>query len=171
MSLIDRLLGREARQREPLRPLWHRVVEIAREKHWYAARGIADTVTGRFDAITLVLVLVLIRMERSDLLAQPGTFLTELFVEDMDGQLRQSGVGDPSVGKHVRNLMATLGGRLGAIREALPQGAAALEPVLERNVSLTEGADTHALADGVLALWADLQATSDEALLAGEIAR
>ena len=171
MSFFSRLLGKDAAQREALRPLWHRIVEIAREKHWYATRGIADTVSGRFDTITLVLALALIRMERSDVLQASGTLLTELFVADMDGQLRQSGVGDPSVGKHVRNLMATLGGRLGALRSALPQGKEALVPVLERNVSLVEGANVDALAEGGLALWQDFEATGDEALLEGRIER
>ena len=56
-----------------IRPLWHRIVEIAREKAWYTTLGVADTVPGRFDAITLVLALVLLRMEaEADLAALDG---------------------------------------------------------------------------------------------------
>jgi cytochrome b pre-mRNA-processing protein 3 len=173
VSLIDRLLGRSVDDRAPVRPLWHRVVEIAREKPWYAHHGVADTVAGRFDAVTLVLSLVILRMERDEPLKVLSARLTELFVDDMDGQLRQSGVGDLVVGKRMGKLMMVLGGRMGALREALAQGgpAAALVPVLERNMTLVDGADTRALAEAVLALARRIDATGAEALLAGEIER
>ncbi|HIQ17996.1 MAG TPA: hypothetical protein EYH41_08370 [Novosphingobium capsulatum] len=124
MSLLARLMGRSHDERDGVRPLWHRVVEIAREKEWYATCGVADSVAGRFDMITLILALVLLRMERDEALITPSVWLTELFVEDMDGQLRQGGVGDLVVGKHIGKLMGTLGGRLGAYRTALASGQA-----------------------------------------------
>jgi cytochrome b pre-mRNA-processing protein 3 len=37
---------------------------------------------------------------------------------DMDGTLRQDGIGDQVVGKHIGRMMAALGGRLGAYRDA-----------------------------------------------------
>lgn len=173
VSLIDRLLGRNFDDRAPVRPLWHHLVEIAREKPWYAQYGIADTVPGRFDAVTLVLSLVMLRMERDDALRILAARLTELFVEDMDGQLRQSGVGDLVVGKRMGKLMMVLGGRMGALREALALSdpAAALVPVLDRNVTLIENADKQALATAVLSLARQIDATTPEALLAGDIAR
>jgi cytochrome b pre-mRNA-processing protein 3 len=88
----------------------------------------------------------------------------------MDGQLRQSGIGDPTVGKHVRKLVTTLGGRLGALREAMPQGAAALIPVLERNVTLRDGADLAPFADAMARLVEAVGETSADALLAGQFA-
>ena len=170
--MLSRLLGSRGQSRSDLRPLWHRVVEIARERAWYAQCGVADTVPGRFDAIALVLALVLLRMERSPALISSAALLTELFVDDMDGQLRESGVGDLVVGKHIGRLMSTLGGRLGAYRSALAASDdAALGEALERNVSLTDGADRAALAEAVRMLATQLAALSDAALLAGEIAR
>jgi cytochrome b pre-mRNA-processing protein 3 len=54
---------------------------------WYAECGVADTLAGRFDAITLVLSGVAAHGSRG---AQgPIALLTELFVTDMDGQLRE----------------------------------------------------------------------------------
>ncbi|MCP6606682.1 hypothetical protein NL500_31285, partial [Klebsiella pneumoniae] len=69
--------------------------------------------------VTLVLCLLLLRMERSADLKMHCALLTELFVTDMDGQLRESGVGDLVVGKHIGRLMSVLGGRLGAYHAAL----------------------------------------------------
>ncbi|KHK93149.1 ubiquinol-cytochrome C chaperone family protein [Novosphingobium malaysiense] len=175
MSLISRIFGKNADSRETVRPLWHRVVEIAREKQWYAQCGVADTVPGRFDAVTMVLALVMLRMERDkdsdDALIEPSVRLTELFVDDMDGQLRQSGVGDLVVGKRMGKLMSVLGGRIGAFREALRKDDAALIEVLERNVTLNDGADMPRLAGEVRALHAQIDALSNEDLLAARIER
>ena len=171
MSIISRLFGKSADDREPVRPLWHRIVEIAREKAWYARYGVADTVPGRFDAITLVIALVLLRMEREEALIGPSARLTELFVEDMDGQMRQAGVGDLVVGKRMGKLMSTLGGRLAALRSALQQGEEALVPVLVRNVTLVDDADTAALASAVMALARQIDALDAESLLAARIPR
>src|SRR5690606_21767964 len=130
-----------------------------------------DTVPGRFDAITLVLSLVLVRMEREEALIEPSVRLTELFVEDMDGQLRENGVGDIVVGKRIGKLMSVLGGRLGAIRDALPLGEAALVPVLERNVTMIEGADATALTRAALALSETIERLPAEDILAARIPR
>jgi cytochrome b pre-mRNA-processing protein 3 len=170
LTFLSRLFGKREDDLAPVRPLWRRVVEIARDKAWYADCGVADTVPGRFDAITLVLALVLLRMERDEALMEPSVRLTELFVDDMDGQLRQSGIGDLVVGKHIGKLMGTLGGRLGALREALPQGDAALADVVARNVTLAEEGDASKVAQAARALADRLAATSGEDLLAARIA-
>ena len=171
MALLERLLGRKPAEIE-LRPLWHRVVEIAREPQWYATGGIADSLPGRFDAITVVLSLVLLRMEASEPVRGHTARLTELFVADMDGQLRQSGVGDVVMGKHMGRLMSALGGRIDAFRAGLAEpDDAMLAAAVERNVTLIEGADTAAVAQAMRALAAALTQTDDAALIAGTIAR
>jgi cytochrome b pre-mRNA-processing protein 3 len=169
MSLLARLLGQTRDDRDAARPLWHRVVEIAREKEWYATCGVADSVPGRFDMITLVLSLVLLRMEREEALIQPSVWLTELFVDDMDGQLRESGVGDLVVGKHIGKLMGTLGGRLGAYREGLEAGEEVFAAALARNMTLTEGSDPHPLARRARAFAAGLALVPADRVLAAEI--
>lgn len=175
MSLISRILGKRPDSRAAMRPLWHRVVEIAREKSWYADCGVADSVPGRFDAVTLVLALVMLRMERDkatdDTLIEPSVRLTEMFVDDMDGQLRQSGIGDLVVGKHMGRLMSVLGGRIGALREALRQDDAALIAALERNVTLVEGVDKPRLAAEVRRLHGQIDALSNEDVMAARIER
>ena len=171
MALLERLLGRKPADIE-LRPLWHRVVEIARELHWYATGGIADSLPGRFDAITIVLSLVLLRMEASEPVRGHTARLTELFVADMDGQLRQSGVGDVVMGKHMGRLMSALGGRIDAFRAGLAApDDTVLAAAVERNITLIEGADTAAVASAMRALAATLTQTDDAALMAGTIAR
>lgn len=170
MSFITRFLGIGRDPREELRPLWHGVVATSREPEWYSQAGVEDTVEGRFDMITLVLSLTLLRMENSQELAPKTGMLTELFVADMDRQLRDSGVGDLMVGKKMGRLMSALGGRLGSMREALgEQGDDALAEVLDRNMRVSADGPPLELAARTRALHADLAAQDDEALLAGAL--
>lgn len=172
MSLLNRLLGRPDPAQEQVRPLWLKVVEIAREPDWYARGGIADSVPGRFDAITLVLALVMLRMERDPALSAPSGRLTELFVNDMDGQLRQSGIGDLSVGKQIGKLMGALGGRIEAFRTGLAESEdAALIAAVDRNLTFGENGNPAAVASEIRVLTAALARLSDDELLAGKIAR
>ena len=167
MNLLQRIF-RPAPAMPPRLALWHAIVGEARDKRWYRDFGVADSVEGRFDMITLVLAVVLLRIEREGDGAS-SVALTELFIEDMDSQLRQSGVGDLMVGKHVGKLMATLGGRIGALREALPVGGAALAEAVARNATLIEGTDAAPLADELLRLHAEIERVPFEALLAGSL--
>jgi cytochrome b pre-mRNA-processing protein 3 len=141
MSFLSRLLGTAPDPRESVRPLWHRVIELARDPAFYRDCGVADSVAGRFDMITAVLSVVMVRIEAADLRAE-SALLAELFVEDMDAQLRQFGVNDVVMGKRIGRLMSVLGGRLGAYRGALNAGdQARLTAAVARNVTFAEGAD------------------------------
>ena len=170
MSLLARLFSSRPDPRENLRPLWHRVVELSREPALYRDDGVADSVAGRFDMIAAVLALVMLRLER-DGMAQETVWLTELFVADMDSQLRETGVGDLVVGKHIGKLVAVLGGRLGALREALASDdPAMLEAALERNVTMSEGRGTGDLARRLRAFAGRLAGLASDEVLAGRIA-
>ena len=82
-----------------------------------------DTIDGRFDMVAAVTALVLLRLEaEGEAGAGRSVLLTEMFIDDMDATLRQIGIGDYVVGKHVGRMMSALGGRLGAFREALAAG-------------------------------------------------
>jgi cytochrome b pre-mRNA-processing protein 3 len=96
--------------------LYHGVVAEARRPEWYLAGEVPDTMDGRFDMVALILSLVLIRLEDEGA-AQLCADVTERFIADMDGSLRQDGVGDQVVGKHIGRMVAALGGRLGAYRD------------------------------------------------------
>jgi cytochrome b pre-mRNA-processing protein 3 len=169
MSFLSRLLGTQPDPREALRPLWHRVVELAREPSFYAQCGVADSVGGRFDLITAVLCTVMVRVEASEMRTE-SALLAELFVEDMDAQLREFGVNDVVVGKRMGKLMSVLGGRLGAYRGALnDRDRDRLIAAVARNVTFSETADEAASAAGVadklLALSGRLAGFSDDELL------
>jgi len=169
MSFISRLLGTEPDPREAVRPLWHRVVELAREPSFYADCGVADSVGGRFDLITAILCTVMVRVEASDMRAE-SSLLAELFVEDMDGQLREFGVNDVVVGKRIGKLMSVLGGRLGAYRSALNEkDRDKLIAAVTRNVTFgpdqNESTGAAGVTDKLLALSDRLAGFSDEDII------
>ena len=74
------------------------------------------------------------------------------------------------VGKHVGRLVSVLGGRLGALRDALRAGEqGALEEVLARNVTMAGGRDTAALAKRLRSFADTVCALDSKALLAGDV--
>ena len=172
MSFLQRLLGTRPDPREEWRPLWHRLVGIAREEHWYATRGAADTLDGRFDMISMLTALFMLRLEEEPEGMPAAARLTELFVEDMEGQMREAGIGDPTVGKMMGRMMATLGGRAGSLRAALAQADdTELGGVVNRNMHLSDEANGPArIAAGLRELHVRLRATPVETLRQGEVA-
>jgi cytochrome b pre-mRNA-processing protein 3 len=169
MSFLSRLLGTAPDPREEVRPLWHRVIELARDPDYYSDCAVADSIAGRFDLITAVLSVVMVRVEASDMRAE-SALLAELFVEEMDGQLREFGVNDVVVGKRIGKLMSVLGGRLGAYRVALNTGDIdKLTGAVARNVTFAQGADeaasATAVAERLLALSERLGRFSDAEML------
>lgn len=119
--------------------------------------------------ITSVLSVVMVRVEASDLRAE-SALLAELFVEDMEGQLRELGTNDVVVGKRMGKLMSVLGGRLGAYRSALLAGdSERLAAAVERNTNFTDGGSAECVAKRLLALAETLAKIEDETLIAAEI--
>ena len=146
MSLLKRLFGNsEPDPKIKLVPLYNQIVAKAREPHWYVEGQVPDSMDGRFDMIAAILTLVILRLEEDVTRAQDMAHLTEVFVDDMDGQLREVGIGDMIVGKHIGRIMGAIGGRLGAFRDALAEPAM-LDDAILRNIYRSETADLAALA-------------------------
>ena len=170
MTLFQRLFGQPDRGAAPT--LYQAVVARARETHWYEAGGVADSVNGRFDMIAAVLAFLLLRLEGEPGAAELSAALAESFIDDMDGQLREIGIGDVVVGKHVGRMMGMLGGRIGAYRTGLAEGT--LGDALVRNLYRGEAPAAEALAHTEAALRQfhdSLVATPVTTLLAGELPR
>ncbi len=158
MTLFQRLFERLSGQREPepkdvIRPLYLAVVAKARLAHWYEEGAVADDIDGRFDMVAAMLVLVYLRLERegqgeteeAKQARRAIVHITELFVEDMEGQLREIGIGDQVVGKHMSRVTSAFGGRLGAYRDGFVRPAE-LGPAIVRNIYRGEEPAPEALA-------------------------
>ncbi|WP_226372633.1 ubiquinol-cytochrome C chaperone family protein [Allosphingosinicella flava] len=117
-----------------MQPLYRSIVATGRDPVWYRDGSVPDSVDGRFDMIATILSLVLIRLEQGGEAARAdAALLTELFIADMDGNIRQMGTGDLMVGKNIGKMMGALGGRIGTMRGALDSGEG-LEGPVSRNI-------------------------------------
>ena len=169
-SFLQRLFGSRADPKAGLLPLYEAVIAQGRQPHWYVDGAVPDTLDGRFDMIVAILAQVLIRLEAQGGV-QDSVWLTELFVDDMDGQLRQEGIGDVVVGKHIGRMMSALGGRISAYRDALT-GQADMADALRRNLYRGAPVSDAALAHVEGALrerWTRLGCLTRDALLTGDM--
>jgi cytochrome b pre-mRNA-processing protein 3 len=91
----------------------------ARLPHWYVEGKVPDTIDGRFAMLATVLALVLVRLEAE---GEAGNLLSvglaERFIEVMEAEHRELGLGDPTLGKTVRRLVGALEWRTDAWRLA-----------------------------------------------------
>ena len=170
LSFLQRIFGRTDR-RQALDPLYRGIVAAARDPAWYRDGQVPDTVDGRFDLIAALSALVLLRLEAEGEAGRvPAVLLAETFVADMDSSLRQIGIGDYVVGKHIGRMMGALGGRLGALREARESGDFA--EAVRRNLfhDAPPSPETLALVSERLAqLSRAIDAQPLESLLAGQM--
>lgn len=167
LGWLGRLLGEK---QDAALPLYNAVVQKARAEHWYLGGCVPDTVDGRFDMIAAVLAFVMLRMETEPAGGEPAARLAERFVDDMDGQLRELGIGDIVVGKHIGKMMSMLGGRLGAYRDGLAAGD--IDGALVRNLYRGAAPDPSALAhvrNALIAFRDALVSVPIATLIAGEL--
>jgi len=130
--------------------LYESAVRQARAPALYASLGAPDTVEGRFELLTLHVILLVERLRGEGGAAQASSqALFDTYVGDLDGALREMGVGDLSVGKRMRELGNAFYGRAAGYRkafEALPEQAP-LEDLIGRTILQdATGADPTALA-------------------------
>lgn len=105
--------------------LYGSVVTQARNPAFYSEMGIPDTLEGRYEMVVMHMALVLerLRTEGDDGIALSRETI-ETFVADMDGSMRELGVGDLTVPKKVKSAAAGLYARADAYRQALIQEGA-----------------------------------------------
>jgi len=100
----------------------------------YGPGRLADTLEGRFEALTLFACLALTRL-RAEAGAQPlAQSFTDALFSQLDAGLREAAVGDLSVPKRMHRLAGAFYGRLSAYEAALQnQDGAALALAIGRN--------------------------------------
>jgi cytochrome b pre-mRNA-processing protein 3 len=91
----------------------------AREPHWYIEGAVPDTIDGRFAMLATVIALVVVRLEQQGEEGNAASMaLTERFIEVMESEHRQIGLGDPKLGRTVRKLVGSLARRVALWRSA-----------------------------------------------------
>src|SRR5205814_2590629 len=92
--------------------LFAAVTAEARRRSWYVDGAVPDTLDGRFAVLATIMALVLVRLEREGERGHAASVaLTERFIEVMESEHRELGLGDPTLGKTVRKLVGMLARR------------------------------------------------------------
>jgi cytochrome b pre-mRNA-processing protein 3 len=151
--------------------LYAAAADQARLPAFYLSYGVEDSVEGRFEMAALHAYLLLRRLKSAGEDApRVSRALSDVFFSEMDGALRELGVGDLSVGKKIRAMAEAFYGRIAAYESALAADGepGRLASALSRNVYGEENAEAAArLADYVRRSIAVLGAQPDNRLLKG----
>jgi cytochrome b pre-mRNA-processing protein 3 len=100
--------------------LFAAVTTEARRPHWYIEGAMPDTIDGRFAVLATVATLVIVRLEQlGDQGDAASVALTERFIEVMEAEHRELGLGDPKLGRTVRKLVGSLARRTELWRSAV----------------------------------------------------
>lgn len=135
-----------AERKAQVKRLYQAVNAQARQPGFYLAGGVPDTLDGRFELLLLHATLAWRRLEAQGPQGRRvAQALFDLMFTDIHHALRQIGVGDLSVPRHIKRMMKAYKGRAlnydRALRAADP---AALAEALRRNLYATVAADTGA---------------------------
>ena len=125
------------RRRRIAAALYLDIVAQARQPAFYRDMAVPDTLDGRFDLIVLHTFLVIRRLRGQSPEAEGlSQALFDYLLSDMDQSLREIGVGDLSVGKHVKRMAKAFYGRSAAYGRSLdgePEGET-MQDALARNL-------------------------------------
>lgn len=150
--------------------LFDAATAIAREPHWYVEGEVPDTLDGRFAMMSTVVALVLARLERE---GETGTAasvaLTERFIEVMESEHRELGLGDPTLGKTVRKLVGALARRTELWRRA-DAGEIGWPEATRESLYKSESKGVAHSAQALDDLWQRLRRSDLAALQEGKIA-
>lgn len=157
---------------EPVLAIYSAIVAQSRQPVFYAEWLVPDTVTGRFDMISLHMALLFRRLRsetgRSKDFSQS---VFDLFFRDMDRSLREMGVGDLGVPKRIQKMGNIFFGLLAALSEPMDRNdSQALEAVLSRNIfDGAVGSNVEALAAYLLRQDRALMSNTAGDIVAGRI--
>jgi cytochrome b pre-mRNA-processing protein 3 len=173
--MFKRLFGRErAVNRDVIEALYAAIVAAARRETYFSQWDVPDTPLGRFEMISLHMVLVQHRLrDAGGGAAEIAQELIDDFFTDVDHSLRELGIGDLGVPKRMKKLARMYYGRTLSYAAAVEAGdREALAAALARNIRPDAVAWPHAgpLAGHVLASSAALAALPVESILQGRLA-
>ncbi len=172
MMIFGLLRKKNANQRIVERQYAH-LTAAARQPYLYEALGVPDTVMGRLEMLSAVMILYFRRTRASATSGQEiAQQIVDAFFQDIDHSIRELGISDVGVPKRMKKLAGRFYGRLEAYAAALDAfDEAALAQALKRNIYPEEGeggADMHDLARYLFAAEAHLTALDEAVIETGE---
>lgn len=106
----------------------------SRKTMFYESMGIPDTFDGRFDLLLVHIYIINHLLKGYEYYSKLSQALFDCMFADMDQTLREMGVGDVGVPKHMKRMMKAYNGRIQAYDEAFLKDDIELEGALRRNL-------------------------------------
>ncbi|MDE1159094.1 MAG: ubiquinol-cytochrome C chaperone family protein [Neorhizobium sp.] len=148
------------------------LTQAARAPAFYRDMGVPDTVMGRFEMLSVVMILFFRRTRQSSVSGQElAQSIVDLFFQDLDHSIRELGIGDQGVPKRMKKLAGMFYGRLEAYAGAMDAAdAGALAAALRRNIHPDTPAapEMSALASWMVAAEAGLLAQTEDDISRGQ---
>lgn len=132
------LFKRDTLSSQVAESLYDKVVRQARLVLFYEKYGVPDSVDGRFEMMCLHLFLIVDVLSQHPFFKDVSQHLFDVAMADFDDCLREMGVGDLSVGRHIKHMAEAFFGRAKSYRQALDKQQSFFD-VLNRNVFATKG--------------------------------
>ena len=150
--------------------LYGMIVAQARSPGFYRSFGVPDTVTGRLEMILIHTFLFSRRARSGEAVGQLAQGVFDRFCDDMDGNLREMGIGDMAVPKHMQRFGEAFYGRAAAYDAGMAADDGTFVQALMRNVfSGGELDGARRLAAYMTAADTELARQDDAALAEGRI--
>ncbi|WP_117194110.1 ubiquinol-cytochrome C chaperone family protein [Rhizobium terrae] len=148
------------------------LTDAARIPFFYSDLDVPDTVMGRFEMLSIVMILFFRRTARSGSSGQElAQEIVDAFFQDIDHSIRELGIGDQSVPKRMKKLAGMFYGRLEAYAAALEAGdGEALAAALKRNIypKAEDAPAMRGVADWMIEAEAALAAISEDEISRGQ---
>jgi cytochrome b pre-mRNA-processing protein 3 len=168
--MLSRFFSRNRRDHDSAASLYGAIVAQARTPALYADIGVPDSVGGRFEMLMLHVIILSRRLETGDAASRAvGQAVFDLFCGDMDNALRELGIGDLSVPKHMRRVGEAYFGRTASYGPGFSErDGAVLAEAIERTVFGGSGptVSSRRLAEYALAAVRRLEAQREQAIIA-----
>lgn len=113
--------------------LYETAILNTRDIVFYKDYGVPDTFDGRFDLLLLHIYIQLNRIMDADDYDAVSQKLFDITFRDMDQTLREMGIGDMGITKHLKRMMKAFNGRVHAYQDALEEKQD-MNEVLKRNL-------------------------------------
>lgn len=126
--------GKQAQIKACAQSLYRYALLNSRETIFYETMGVPDTFDGHFDLLLVHIFIINHLLKDHKSYSKVSQALFDCMFADMDQTLREMGVGDMGVAKHMKRMMKAYNGRSQAYGEALNNGDLELEGALRRNL-------------------------------------
>lgn len=170
--MVFGLFGKKNHNKAIVERQYAALTAMARQPAFYAELDVPDTVMGRFEMLSAVMILFFRRTRSSETSGQEiAQEIVDAFFEDIDYSIRELGIGDNGVPKRMKKLAGMFYGRLESYAAAMDKDdRQALAEALRRNIypkNTADAPDMLGLAGWMMTAEAHLSGISETDIATG----